>query len=72
MTDFFENGNRIRFFFRMLADFKQYIEQLIYIGEVKVSCYDEVSCDPVILTQKRVTAFDTISTKRSVAQMTQE
>src|SRR5688572_18468981 len=72
MTNFFKNSYGVRFFFGVLAQINKLIKKLIDIGQVKISCNNQVFGHPVILSQKRMTIFNAVFAKSTVAEMAQK
>src|SRR5690606_3048822 len=72
MSDFLHHRNGIRNFFWMLAKFNQTRKKFLYIGHVKVTGYDQVSMHPIVLTQKRVNAFNAVFPESPVSDVSQK
>ena len=69
VTYLFKNCNRICVTFWMLPQFHKQIKQLISIGQVEISCKDETSWTPVILSHHGVRIFYAVAAKSSISQM---
>ncbi len=72
MSDFFHYRDGIGLFFGMHAQLNEVLKKLIGVGHVKITCNDQVAVHPIILTQKRVNGFDTVTPKSAVAHMPQK
>src|SRR5689334_21539307 len=70
MADLFHHGNRVHFFFGMLARINEYIEKFLHVGHIEVTCHDQVAAAPVVLSQERMHAFNVVDAMSAVAQMT--
>ena len=72
MTDFFHYCDGIGFFFGVLSQFHQGVKKFSDIGQVKVSCNNQVSMHPIVLSQEWMNAFDAVLSKSSITQMTEQ
>lgn len=71
MTNILHHCNSIGFLFGMLSKPDKIFKQLVDIGHIKISGDDKISCHPVVLSQERMTSFNTISTVSAISQMAQ-
>ncbi|MND04972.1 hypothetical protein D3C83_255080 [compost metagenome] len=69
MANFFKDSDCIGFFFWVLPQFHQLIEQLIHVGEVEISSEDQVPGDPIIEADKRMAGFNGIITMGPISEV---
>src|SRR5690625_8022818 len=69
VTDLFQYGHRIRFYLGILPQLDQFMKHFIDIGQIEISCQDQMSGNPVILPEIRMTRFDNVRYMCTVPEM---
>ena len=72
MTDFLQNRDGVRPVFGVLSDIDEPLEEFFGVGQIEISRDDQSSCHPVAFTQERMACLDTVSSIRSVSEMSEE